>query len=347
MENIVIIGSGFSALITYLKFKKFKPTLITATNKNYNNLYNTTRKNLDTNKILSSKGSAIGNFKFNLKNKTKIHDRLSLGGYSNIWGGFININSLPNKFISQFKNLGINFTKLDQKKNGYLSNNKNLRQLRDANHRILDTSFFLENYIDGFVHSLELKKDSVMINYYSEKNNILESITTSKLFLGISFPQLIDLLFRSNLLKDNAMLRLSEFEHRFILNTKSQIKNNNTKNVIIKYDFVRSLKHFLGLQKSFDNLSIKLPLYVDQEFLNKKNCIDFDMSFNNKTINQISGNKFGSSIHYCNLCINQIKINDYLNIFSKNIFGVSMPFIDQEKPGPISNNIINNIWKNF
>ena len=38
MENIVIIGSGFSALTTFLKFKKYNPVIITATQKSYTNL---------------------------------------------------------------------------------------------------------------------------------------------------------------------------------------------------------------------------------------------------------------------------------------------------------------------
>ena len=30
-----------------------------------------------------------------------------------------------------------------------------------------------------------------------------------------------------------------------------------------------------------------------------------------------------------------------------NIHGISMPFIRQSKPGPISNDIVKNIWENF
>ena len=53
----------------------------------------------------------------------------------------------------------------------------------------------------------------------------------------------------------------------------------------------------------------------------------------------------GDSIHYCNLSIDQININKYLNKLSKNILGISMPFINQKVPGPISGDIIHNILK--
>ena len=157
MENIVIVGSGLSAFTTYLKLKKFNPKLLTAKNNNIsnNNLY--TRKNLRTNKLFSPKSSSAGSLKYNLKNNTKIHDRLSIGGNSNVWGGFININQLSQSFINQLKSLDIHFNKLDQNKNGYLSNNDDLRQLRDNDNKILNTSKFLPNHVVGFLNSFEIK----------------------------------------------------------------------------------------------------------------------------------------------------------------------------------------------
>ena len=55
--------------------------------------------------------------------------------------------------------------------------------------------------------------------------------------------------------------------------------------------------------------------------------------------------KFGKSIHYCNLKINGVNINKYLHKINKNIKGLGMSFIDQNKPGPISNEIILDIKK--
>ena len=53
-------------------------------------------------------------------------------------------------------------------------------------------------------------------------------------------------------------------------------------------------------------------------------------------------NNFGSSIHYCNLKIDNLGINEFISNLSKNIIGVSMPFVKQSKPGPICNDIIAN-----
>ena len=128
---------------------------------------------------------------------------------------------------------------------------------------------------------------------------------------------------------------------------KKIISNSSTNNLIIKYDFIRSLKHFFGIQKSFDKYAINLPMYIDQIFLNNKFYLDLNIDLNNNIISQISNKKFGSSIHYCNLYFNEKKISDYLSYFSNNIFGVSTPFVNQNNPGPISNDIIENIWNKF
>ena len=346
MENIVIIGSGFSALTSFLKFKKYNPIIIAATHKPYPNLQIKNRRVLNTNKIFSNKTKSSGSLLYNLKNKTKLHDRLSFGGNSNIWGGFININSTNREAIDQFKKIGITFNKLIQNNNGYLSNNSNIRQLRDLNNKILDTSDFLKNFIPGFVETIEFKNKLIKINYFSD-NYKMESIIASKLFLGISFPQLIDLLYRSGLLTQDFRLTLSEFEHKFIINNQNSITIKSENDLIIKYDFIRAFKHFIGLQKSLDKFSFKLPIYIDQIFSKNRIFLKLDFNFKDRIISQNTLQKFGQSIHYCDLYIDKKNINEYLSLFSSNLFGVSTPFIKQKKPGPISNDIIENVWDKF
>ena len=346
MENIVIIGSGFSALTTFLKFKKYNPVIITATQKSYTKLKMIKRKALNINKVFSSKSMSRGDFSFNLKNNTKLHDRISLGGNSNIWGGFININSLNKNSMDQFKNIGINFHKLVQNQNGYLSNNNDIRQLRDSNNKIVDTSNFIKNFISGFVETIEFKNNLIKINYFTN-NRKLESLITSKLFLGISFPQLIDLLYRSKLLTKNLNLLLNEFEHKFVINTGNSIKIKSDSDLIIKYDLIRAFKHYFGFQTSLDKFSLKAPVYVDQIYSKNKIFLKLTLNLKNKIINQHTLEKFGQSIHYCNLQIGEKNINDYLGQFTSNLFGVSAPFVNQKKPGPISNDIIENVWSKF
>ena len=58
---------------------------------------------------------------------------------------------------------------------------------------------------------------------------------------------------------------------------------------------------------------------MDQNFYLKKHYIKFKLSKNNllKISNNLNGNLFGSSIHYCNLKINGIDINSFLKKKSK------------------------------
>ena len=69
------------------------------------------------------------------------------------------------------------------------------------------------------------------------------------------------------------------------------------------------------------------------------------LDINSNIIKSSSKKKFGDSIHYCNLSIDGININKYLSNISNNVYGVSMPFVKQKSPGPISGDIINNILK--
>ena len=80
------------------------------------------------------------------------------------------------------------------------------------------------------------------------------------------------------------------------------------------------------------------------KFLQKKNKLKLKIVNNKIVENQRNivrkDSKFGESIHYCNLRINNIEINKFLRKINKNIYGLGMSFINQSVPGPISNEII-------
>jgi len=348
VENIVIIGGGFSALNTYLKFENFNPIIITTTGNISHNLNLKYRKNLNTNKLFSKKNNSFGSLNYYLKKNTKIHDRITLGGNSNIWGGFININSLNQNFINILEKKGLKFHKLNQKINGYLSNDIGMRQIRDNQGKILDVSKFLSNYIRGFVNKIEFLNKKIKIIYYSENSNKIESIYASKLFIAISLPQLLDLFFRSNMLTNEAQFKISEFEHKFSLSKSSKVTNiSDQDSVIVKYDFKRAVRHFFGFQSSLDKYFFNLPIFVDQIYFSNKRFLNLKLNIEKQMITQLSSSKFGDSIHYCNLQINYDSASKYLQNFSKDINGVSMPFVNQIIPGPISTDIVNNIWQNY
>lgn len=348
MKEFVIIGSGFSAFCSYLYLQKFKP-LIISYDSTRSNLQLVRRKNLDVNKIFSYHSKSFGNFKYKLNSTTTLHDRLSFGGNSNIWGGFVDLSNVPKSFINNLKNNQIKLTKLDFKKNGYMSNLESVRQLRNYNDEILDTQFFFKNLENGFVNTVTCKKDYILISYYSLQYQKILNIKTKKVLLAVSLPQLIDLLYRSTMIDKNLIITLSEFEHKFIKNYNSSLKNYKDKgDFIVKYDFLRILKHFSGYKKNLDKIKFPIPLFVDQIFYNNLKIKNLKLEIDNKIISEKkSSSKFGDSIHYCNLHLDKIKANNFLKNYSSNLIGISSPFVKQLKPGPISNDIINNVLKNI
>ena len=87
-----------------------------------------------------------------------------------------------------------------------------------------------------------------------------------------------------------------------------------------------------------------IPIYINQIFSFKKNTLR--LIFKNKCFYSTGDNKFGESGHYHNLKINNKKINYFLDQISNNrIKVISMPAAIQKNPGPISNDILNNIFK--
>ena len=100
MMDTIIVGSGFSALISYLLIKKHNPQVLAFSKINSLNKFLIKRKNLITNKFYSEKSSSYGNLNFIFKQNLKLHDRLNMGGNSNIWGGFIDIANLSKYFTT-------------------------------------------------------------------------------------------------------------------------------------------------------------------------------------------------------------------------------------------------------
>ena len=348
MENFVIIGSGFSALIANIFLEKYNPLTISLDNNYLFKSKLNVRRNLNINKIFSSNTKSFGNFDYKLNNKTRIHDRISIGGHSNIWGGFINIDELKNTTLSLLKN-NFSVRKINERKCGYQSNKDGIAQMRDNNENIIDSKSLIKKIENGFLDSFFIEPDYIKLKIYFKNKSNFEIIKTRKLILAISFSQLIDLLYRSKIILNSCSIGLSEFDHKFKKTMLSDIKQNDyTEDVIIKYDLIRAIKHFTGFQRSLDYLNFNIPFYIEQIFYNKKKFLELKLDYNNKLINEVSNlNKFGDSIHYCNLKIGGININEIFKNLSNNIVGISMPFTEQKRPGPISNDIINNFLNNF
>lgn len=343
----LIVGAGFSAFITKHLIKKKNINLVGAFNYKAAIQVNKLRRvKFEANKILSKRAYSYGSLKF-LGTKFLLHDRIIKGGNSNIWGGHIDLSSLPKSLILFLQKKKINFINLGFDRTGTKSNNNKIKQLQNNKNKILDTKDLITNIKDGYIDNLYLKKKKIMVSIYLSNKKKIFTFSVKKLFLCIGVIQLLDLLYRSKFLNNNDVIELSEFKHEFkfkLINTPL-----DKKKITIRYRLDRAIGHFFGIQfySKFLKIFKFLPFCVDQNFYLKKHYIKFKLSKNNllKISNNLNGNLFGSSIHYCNLKINGIDINSFLKKKNPNIFGFGMAFVDQISPGPISNDIILDILK--
>ena len=345
MNKITIIGSGFSAAISKLVFSEYNPIIISCSNPYFLKKYYVRRKSIECNKFFLKKAFSYGVLKYELNN-VLLHDRLSLGGHSNIWGGMIDTSYLTEKVINLLRESKIFLKNLNIYKNGYSSNNENIKQMCDENGDIFDTSKIFLNCENKFLHSFHIEKNKIKLKIINSKTKDFEIQYTEKLFIGVSLPQLLELLIRSGYINKNVDISLNEYGHRFKYSMQKKIKNYDLNEIIIvKYSFFKIIDHFFGT-KTFKLLNtIKIPMYVDQLFTYHNNKLNLVIDINSNTIKSSSKKLFGDSIHYCNLSIDGININKYLSNISNNVYGVSMPFVKQKSPGPISGDIINNILK--
>lgn len=345
IENL-IIGSGLSAHIVSCLLKEKTKILCPELIKTGFSKYKINKK-FSFNKILSKKSYSVTSLNYNLKDNIFLHDRIIHGGNSNVWGGFIKADNLCLRQKNLLQKLKLKLTRLDYKITNCISNNNSFFQLLDSNGEIYSSQNYIKNYINGFATSFYKEKSYFKIKYYCLKTKKFLIIKSKKLILATGLIQLLEILFNSKLINFNSTFNLSEFDHllRFSLNKKIK----QTKNSVIKYNFFGCIKHYLAYQKKnslISNLTKVVPIYLEQNFLDKKR--EISITFTDKNEVKINGDKlFGNSIHYHNLRINNTSINTYLKKFSKNLYVVSMPAVNQKMPGPISNDIIDHIFENF
>ncbi len=341
MSKNIIVGNGFSAFICKIFFKKNIEVLGVKNSNFFEKKTFFQRKNLNANKFFSHKSQSFGNLVYSLKN-TRLHDRLSFGGNSNVWGGKINIKKLPKIFFKTIKSNKILLKKLSFKNTGTISNDSSIMQLQNQKNKILDIKNTKINIKNGYLLNFTSKKNYLILNYLSNKDSQIRKLKVRNLYLCIGTVQLIDLLYRSRYLKSGDIIKLSEFDHKFKLKFFFSKFDPNAITVV-RYSFSRAIGHLLGIQ--YYSLFLKLldfiPLVIDQNFYKKKNtCL---LRINKNVLTDLNDVKFGNSIHYCNMIINGQNINKFLNKINKNIKGFGMPFVNQKKPGPISNEIIEDV----
>jgi len=343
VDKITIVGGGFSASIAQILIDHPVDVISPALLLKSPNESLKSNPALAINKFFGKKALSFSKLRFHL-GRTKLHDRLSLGGNSNIWGGFVDSTDLPSAVIERLKKNGIFLKPLSFSDTGSAANNKNVHQLQNASGEIYDAAEALEKHQDSFLESFFIKDGKVGLHLIS--NGEIKTVYTNRLILCVGVVQLIDLLYRSGLIEEGTTISLSEFSYQLkpkIIFSPFEFAYTTT---MIRFKLFRAIAHRVGIQKPYklSKFFQWIPFYFDQVFLLKKLAyiseIKNGMLSNSLTqkINNSSG--FGRSIHYCDLKINGLNINEYLGRINLNVSGIGMAFVKQKNPGPISNDII-------
>lgn len=336
------IGAGLSAFFTQLMFWREGDICI------YPNInsspYRVRRSFLETNKAFSYKSKSYGSCEYIIDKKT-LHDRNTLGGNSEIWGGFFDISEVQNP--EKLLNAGVKLVPLSYKATGSVSNVKNIVQLQEPNGRILNAANYLKPGEFKYLDKIYLQPTQISLKWTDGFNSWDSTVDlTTKIFICVGVVQTIDLLIRSNIIKEGDKLTLDEFEYSLNYG-KNKIKLCKKKCTIISYSPSRAFAHLLGVQKNI--LSIGQELFtINQFFYPKKHTLELEYYFHNKSNSPyIKSNRmphnFGRSIHYCNLKINGERLTEMMKRFNPNLYFVGMASVSQSKPGPISSDIFKQI----
>jgi hypothetical protein len=237
--------------------------------------------------------------------------------------------------------------KLSFRETGTISNNSNLAQLQTKDKKIFKVEYLPIKIENDYVLRVFQSKKKLFVESLNSKSK-KKNLKAKKIILCVGVIQLLDILFRTGLIKENDIIEFSEFKSEFkwrFFNTKFK-KNTTT----VRFHFSRALGHYFGIQyySKFLKLFKFLPFCIDQIFYRKKN--DFKLILKDGVLSEIKkknskNENFGKSIHYCNMRINKLNINKFLKKIDKNLIGVGMPFVNQKVPGPISNEIILDMLK--
>jgi hypothetical protein len=339
MAKFIIIGSGFSALIANILLDKKSLVISPKNNLLSNNKIFKRRRNLECNKLIAPMSSSYGSIKYSLFNG-KLHDRLTPGGNSQVWGGAIDLTKIPENFLTLLRKNKIFLKKLSFNETGSLSNIKKIYQIQDADGSILSSENRIHSAKNAYLEKITTKKRKIILDFYPK-----EKITThSKVLLCVGAIHLVDLLYRSELITNHDKIELDEFKYMRKFNFGYPSRIFATNDNVIRFRFGRALGHLLGIQRNlfFFKILDFVPIYIDTYFKNSR--IKIKLSIKGSEIDDLSSNcsgaGFGSTVHYCNMHINNININSFLSKLNPNLIGLGMPFVSQPKPGPISNRII-------
>ena len=338
MHKNCFVGAGLSAYFAQLLYwRDGDVCLYPSTNLSP---FAVRRPQLEMNKLLSTRSKSFGSNEYQLA-YTALHDRTTIGGNSEIWGGFFDTAQ-----VNRFEKLtaaGIQLIPLSYGTTGSVSNIGTLVQLQEPNGEIFNASNHIRPGTNNYLNSLDCQSGQITLKCVStEKPGVSEITVTGKVFVCTGVVQTIDMLMRSKLIKPGDELTLDEFDYELVIGC-AKLRLNERDASVISYTPGRAAAHLLGFQKSTIVSSLN-PFVIHQVFYART-----------KTLRMVAGDHvligapvvaadrqpatFGKSIHYCNLKINGERLVDMAARLSPNLHFVSMASVFQAKPGPISSDI--------
>lgn len=298
------------------------------------------RPQLEINKLFSSDAKSVGSNQYRLTDTT-LHDRSTVGGNSEIWGGFFDTSEV--RQVEKLTAAGIRLIPLSYGATGSVSNIPSLVQLQESNGKIFNASHHLRAGTNSYLDSIHCESGQITLKCLSAcKSNESDITVDGKIFVCTGVVQTIDLLMRSQLIKPGDELTLDEFDYELIFGGES-VRRAEQEASVISYTPGRAVAHFLGVQKANSLSSIK-PFVIHQIFHARTKMLRMvagDHVLVSEGIKTDDGKpaNFGNSIHYCNLKINGERLVDMAARLSPNLHFVSMASVVQTKPGPISSDI--------
>jgi len=298
------------------------------------------RPEMEVNKLFSSRAQSFGTSHYRLT-RALLHDRNSIGGNSEIWGGFFDAAKIRQS--TKLAEAGIQLVPLSFGTTGSESNINSLVQLQERSGHIFNAANHLHVGANQSLESIDCKSGRIVLKCASlDQRESTEVTVDGKVFVCTGVVQTMDLLMRSEYIKSGDVLTLDEFDYQLIIGRAglSQIERDAC---VISYTPGRAAAHLLGYQRA-NSLSLQKPFEIHQVFHAHTQTLRLVVDGHalvgapNPRIDR-KLDTFGKSIHYCNLRINGERLADLAARLSPNLHFVSMASVTQSKPGPISSDI--------
>lgn len=342
IQDTGIIGGGFTA---YCLAQRYKNAIIITCNKPPTNSHLLLRRQLQVNKQLNRYAPSAGHVRYRLP-PHQLHDRLGLGGNSEIWGGFLDIShpgttsllqTLPDITLREFV-----------PQDAIYSPNGRLCLMLDSHRRVFSAAdyFRRKGFIDGYACLLEPHTDYITVHTLCATGE-RKQWHFRRVLLACGVVQTLDMLAMSGFLKQGDKIRLSD--NRYALRRYTQ-ENVSDEEYQIHFRFLAAAGKFLGFKHDiFQNVQRLGPFCVTQHFGHALLTLTLEYAEREGMhhfihLPESSSPTFGRSIHYGNMQVNNLPLTSFISDISTAISVYGTASLTSIAPGPVSQQIL---WQSF